>query len=147
MITRRQFGAGLAGVAAMPLISKPAFAAPTRLRMGMLYDYDNGMAFSETAQSLAGTMVEIQGFMAPHLKVDSHFFVLSNQPVESCPFCESEDDWLDTIIFCVMREKQEAIDPGILIWTRGILDIGPATDEETGFVSRVRLLESDFYRA
>jgi hypothetical protein len=85
--------------------------------------------------------------MAPHLKVDSEWFVLSNQPVESCPFCESEDDWIDTIIFVVMREKQPAIDPGTLIWTRGTLDIGPAVDEATGFVSRVRLLEADFYLA
>lgn len=147
MITRRQFGGGLVGLGALPLLTRPALAAPTRIRMGSLYDYDKDMAFSETANKLAGTEVEIQGFMAPHLKVDSHFFVLSNQPVDTCPFCESEDDWLDTIIFVVMREKQEAINPGILIWTRGILDIGPATDAETGFVSRVRLLDADFYRA
>jgi hypothetical protein len=115
--------------------------------MGQLYDYDNDMAYSDHANNLAGTEVEIQGFMAPHLKVDSEWFVLSNQPVESCPFCESEDDWIDTIIFVVMREKQPAIDPGTLIWTRGTLDIGPAVDEATGFVSRVRLLEADFYLA
>ncbi len=146
MINRRTFGAGLM---ALPLVAaaSPAFAAPTRIRMGQLYDYDNDMAYSDYANNLAGTEVEIQGFMAPHLKVDSEWFVLSNQPVESCPFCESEDDWIDTIIFVVMREKQPAIDPGTLIWTRGTLDIGPAVDEATGFVSRVRLLEADFYLA
>lgn len=146
MITRRTFGLGLA---TLPLLgaAMPALAAPTRIRMGQLYDYDNAMAYSDTANQLAGTEVEMQGFMAPHLKVDSDFFILSNQPVESCPFCESEDEWIDTIIFVVMRERQEAIDPGRLIWTRGILDIGTATDEATGFVSRVRLLNADFYEA
>ena len=146
MITRRVFGTGLASLAVLPMAT-PSFAAPKRIRMGSLYDYGNNMAFSETAKQLAGTEVEMQGFMAPHLKVDSDFFILSNQPVESCPFCESEDQWIDTIVFVVMRERQEAIDPGTLIWTRGILDIGPATDEATGFVSRVRLLKADFYKA
>lgn len=146
MVNRRTFGLGLAS---LPLVgaSWPALAAPSRVRMGQLYDYDNDMAYSQVAETLQGTEVEIQGFMAPHLKVDSEFFILSNQPVETCPFCESEDEWIDTIIFVVMRERQEAIDPGILIWTRGILDIGVALDEATGFVSRVRLLDADFYRA
>jgi len=146
MVNRREFGLGLA---ALPLlgVASPALAAPTRIRMGQLYDYDNDMAYSELAHTLAGTEVELQGFMAPHLKVDSEFFILSNQPVETCPFCESEDAWIDTIIFVVMRERQEAINPGLLIWTRGILDIGTAVDEATGFVSRVRLLDADFYLA
>lgn len=144
MITRRAFGAGLAG---LPLLTLPALAAPTRIRMGQLYDYDNNMAFSNDATTLAGTEVEIQGFMAPHLKVDSDFFILSNTPVETCPFCESEDDWIDTIIFVVMRERQEAMDPGTLIWSKGVLEIGPKTDEATGFVSRVRLINADFYAA
>ena len=147
MITRRMFNTGMLALPALSL-SLPALAeTPTRIRMGQLYDYDNDMAFSSTAEELAGKVVEIQGFMAPHLKVDSDFFVLSNTPVETCPFCASEDEWMDTIIFVVMRERQEAINPGTLIWTRGILDIGAATDEATGFVSRVRLLEADFYRA
>lgn len=147
MITRRLFNAGMLALPALTLPAAPAFADTTRVRMGMLYDYNNDMAFSKMAEELAGTEVEIQGFMAPHLKVDSDFFILSNAPVESCPFCESEDDWIDTIIFVVMRERQDAINPGTLIWTRGTLDIGPATDEATGFVSRVRLLNADFYEA
>ena len=146
MVNRRTFSLGLAS---LPLVgaASPALASRTRIRMGQLYDYDNDFAYSEVAHELQGSEVEIQGFMAPHLKVNSEFFVLSNVPVESCPFCASEDEWLDTIIFVVMREQQEAIDPGTLIWTRGTLDIGTATDEATGFVSRVRLLDADFYRA
>jgi hypothetical protein len=141
MITRRAFSAGLA---CLPLLTLPALAAPTRLRMGQLYDYDNNMAFSKDAEALAGQQVEMQGFMAPHLKVDSDFFILSNTPVETCPFCESEDEWIDTIMFVVMRERKEAINPGTLIWTTGVLEIGPKTDEATGFVSRARLVDADF---
>ena len=142
MITRRAFGAGLA---CLPLLTLRVRAAEiTRMRMGQLYDYDNNMAFSQNAERLAGTPVEMQGFMAPHLKVDSDFFILSNTPVETCPFCISEDDWIDTIVFVEMRERQDAIDPGRLIWTTGILEIGPKTDPATGFVSRARLVDAEF---
>jgi hypothetical protein len=82
--------------------------------------------------------------MAPHLKVESDFFVLSNSPVETCPFCASEDEWIDTIVFVRMKKRQEAIRPGNLIQVEGKLEIGPQTDVATGFVSRVRLVEATF---
>ena len=108
--------------------------------------YKDGKAFSDTAKRLAGKPVTMQGFMAPHLKVDSDFFVLSNTPVETCPFCASEDEWIDTIVFVRMRKRQEAVRPGDLIEVVGRLEIGPATDAATGFVSRVRLVDATFKR-
>jgi hypothetical protein len=45
-----------------------------------------------------------------------------------------------------MRTKQEAVPPGSLINVEGTLEIGPATDEATGFVSKVRLVNADFRR-
>jgi hypothetical protein len=110
-----------------------------------LYDEDD--QFSPLARQLTGKRVSIQGFMAPHLKVDSDFFILSNTPVETCPFCASEGDWIDTIIFVRMRTKQEAIDPGTLILVEGTLEVGPARDEATGFVSKVRLTNAEFWKA
>ena len=123
----------------------PARAAAQRIRMFELYDEDD--QFSPLAQQLTGKRVSIQGFMAPHLKVDSDFFILSNTPVETCPFCASEGDWIDSIIFVRMRTKQEAIDPGTLILVEGTLEVGPARDEATGFVSKVRLTNADFWKA
>jgi hypothetical protein len=112
--------------------------------MFQLYEDDND--FSSLARELRGKRVTMQGFMAPHLKVDSDFFILSNTPVETCPFCASEGDWIDSIVFVRMRRKQEATDPGALINVEGTLEIGPETDAATGFVSKVRLTDAEFRR-
>jgi hypothetical protein len=141
MITRRTC---LIAAATLSLAG-PARAAAQRIRMFELYDEDD--QFSPLAQQLTGKRVSIQGFMAPHLKVDSDFFILSNTPVETCPFCASEGDWIDSIIFVRMRTKQEAIDPGTLILVEGTLEVGPARDEATRFVSKVRLTNAEFWKA
>ncbi|MET0963644.1 MAG: hypothetical protein ABWY05_12635 [Noviherbaspirillum sp.] len=138
---RRAFAAGLALFSAAPA----AFAELPRIRMYELYREDR--SFSDTAKRLAGKTISVQGFMAPHLKVESDFFVLSNAPVESCPFCESEDQWIETIIFVRMKKRQEAARPGDLILVVGRLEIGPQTDEATGFVSRVRLVDASYQRS
>ena len=106
--------------------------------------YEQDLSFSDLAKRLKGKPITIQGFMAPHLKVESDFFVLSNSPVETCPFCESEDQWIDSIIFVRMKKRQDAVSPGTLIEVAGILEIGPQTDSATGFVSRVRLADATF---
>jgi hypothetical protein len=136
----------LHGAAALlPLLPVGVMAqAVPRIRMFELYTPD--MAFSDLARKLAGKPITIQGFMAPHLKVESDFFVLSNTPVDTCPFCESEDQWIDTIIFVRMKKRQEAARPGQLIQVSGRLEIGPQTDKATGFVSRVRLADASFER-
>jgi len=137
---RRQW---LLGTAALGPLAAWADAVP-RIRMFELYQPD--LSFSDLAKRLKGKPIAIQGFMAPHLKVESDFFVLSNSPVETCPFCESEDQWIDTIIFVRMKKRQEAVAPGMLIQVTGLLEIGPQTDSATGFVSRVRLADATFQR-
>lgn len=139
-IRRRQVA--LWAAACLP-VRALAQSAP-RIRMFELYKPD--LSFSDLAQRLAGKQVSIQGFMAPHLKVESDFFVLSNTPVDTCPFCESEDQWIDTIIFVRMKTRQEAVRPGELIQVQGQLEIGPKTDAASGFVSRVRLAGATFQR-
>jgi redox-regulated HSP33 family molecular chaperone len=127
-----------AAVALLPFASLAAELP--RIRMFELYRDDK--SYSETARKLAGRTICMQGFMAPHLKVESDFFVLSNSPVETCPFCASEDEWIDTIVFVRMKKRQEAIRPGKLVQVEGKLEIGPQTDAATGFVSRVRLVDA-----
>src|SRR5215207_270998 len=141
MITRRTC---LIAAATLSLAG-PARAAAQRIRMFELYDEDD--QFSPLAQQLTSKRVSIQGFMAPHLKVDSDFFILSNTPVETCPFCASEGDWIDSIVFVRMRARQEMAAPGTLILVQGTLEVGPATDPTTGFVSKVRLTDAVFQRA
>jgi hypothetical protein len=138
---RRQLAAVLG---LLPLAGAALAAQPPRIRMFELYNEDKERSFSATARRLAGKVVTVQGFMAPHLKVDSDFFVLSNQPVETCPFCASEDQWIDTIIFVRMKKRQEAANPGDLILVEGRLEIGPQVDAATGFTSRVRLVDASF---
>jgi hypothetical protein len=140
MLTRRTWLAAALATA----LGKPAYAMP-RVRMFELYDDDND--FSALARELNGTRISMQGFMAPHLKVDSDFFILSNTPVETCPFCASEGDWIDSIVFVRMRRKQEAVDPGVVIRVEGKLEIGPEKDAETGFFSKIRLTDAEFTRA
>jgi hypothetical protein len=140
MLTRRTWL--IAAALGLGLLT-PAVAA-RRVRMFELYGDDND--FSPLAKELNGQRVAMQGFMAPHLKVDSDFFILSNTPVETCPFCASEGDWIDSIVFVRMRRKQEAVDPGAVIMVEGKLEIGPEKDPETGFFSKVRITEADFRR-
>jgi hypothetical protein len=139
-MNRRQFAVSLALLSTAPA----AFAEPPRIRMFELYKED--LSFSDTAKRLNGKIISMQGFMAPHLKVESDFFVLSNTPVETCPFCESEDQWIDTIVFVRMKKRREAVNPGDLIQVMGRLEIGPQTDAATGFVSRVRLVDASYHR-
>lgn len=130
-------------VAAVTLLPLTSLAAELpRVRMFELYKDDK--SYTDTAKRLAGKTISMQGFMAPHLKVESDFFVLSNAPVETCPFCASEDEWIDTIVFVRMKKRQEATRPGNLIQVEGKLEIGPQTDVATGFVSRVRLVDATF---
>jgi len=142
MLRRHLALAGACLFACLPLAALAQAIA--RIRMFELYKPD--LSFSDLAKKLAGKPVSIQGFMAPHLKVESDFFVLSNTPVETCPFCASEDQWIDTIIFVRMKKRQEAVRPGELIQVVGRLEIGPQTDAATGFVSRVRLTDASYQR-
>ena len=139
MLTRRTW---LTAALALGMTT-PALTAQ-RVRMFELYD--DSSEFSPLAKELNGKRIFMQGFMAPHLKVDSDFFILSNTPVETCPFCASEGDWIDSIVFVRMRRKQEAVDPGAIIMVEGKLEIGPEKDPETGFFSKVRLTDAEFRR-
>lgn len=137
---RRQLAASLVLCSVVPAV----FAEVPRIRMFELYKDD--LSFSDTAKRLNGKTISMQGFMAPHLKVESDFFVLSNSPVETCPFCASEDEWINTIVFVRMKKRQDAVRPGDLIQVLGRLEIGPQKDAATGFVSRVRLVDATFQR-
>ena len=82
-----------------------------------------GLTFSDKTMSLEGGEVTISGFMAPPLTPTIHFFVLTEVPMSVCPFCSSDADWPDNII--VVK-----VDDSIT---------GSETDEETGFVSQLRI--------
>ena len=103
-----------------------------------------GLQFSEKLKSLAQKTVSVQGFMAPPLKPEANFLVMTREPVSLCPFCNSDQDWPDNIIVVYLSAKQEFVQPNRPIVVTGTLQLGSHTDEQTGFVSLVRLVEATF---
>lgn len=118
-------------------------AGPIRLRD--LYEKD--LSFSPLAQSLAGMRIEVRGFMAPPLKADLPFFVLTKQPKATCPFCSNEEEWPDDILAVYTKRVERVIPYNAGIIVRGVLELGSQTDKVTGFVSRVRLVDAVVERA
>ncbi|MGX1305843.1 hypothetical protein AB7M35_000563 [Amorphus suaedae] len=140
-MNRRHFLAGLAGTLALPRIAR---AADEPLRIRALYD--KGFVFSSAAEALNGDRVTFRGFMAPPLKADSTFFVLTARPMAVCPFCESEAQWPDDILAVYAKRVVDVIPFNVEIVARGRLELGTYEDPETGFVSRVRILDATFER-
>ena len=133
-------GAGLA----LPLAPARA-AGPEKIRLRDLWG--NGGAFSALAEKLSGARVEMQGYMAPPLKAEMNFFVLTRIPMAVCPFCDSEASWPEDLILVFVAGELTPLPINDLIRVAGRLDLGTKTDPATGFVSRARLMDSDFARA
>ena len=106
--------------------------------------YNKDLSFSKNAQKLNGNEVKVFGFMAPPLKAEANFFVLTKMPMSVCPFCESEADWPDDILLVYTKTTITPLPFNVPIITIGTLDIGTKTDTETGFVSKIRMLESEY---
>lgn len=102
--------------------------------------------FSELAKQLAGKRIAVRGYMAPPLKAEIDFFVLTRIPMAFCPFCDSNASWPDDLMLVRVANALAVVPFNTLIVTEGVLDIGTETDEATGFVSRVRLVDAQ-YRA
>lgn len=124
------------------VLSSVTYANDDQIKLREIYKKD--LSFSEKSIILQGKEVRIYGFMAPPLKAVSNFFVLTKMPMSVCPFCESDADWPDDIIAVYSNKIVKAVPFNVPIIVQGILDLGEHKDEETGFYSRVRLLESEY---
>ena len=131
----------LAMIVAVGAPARPG-AAADRIRIRDLYG--RGAAFSDQALALDEQRVQIQGFMAPPLKPDAEFFVLTKLPMAVCPFCDSELDWPNDIVLVRLRGRQDWVDFNQPILVTGTLALGTEIDPATGFVSRVRLVDASF---
>jgi hypothetical protein len=139
----------LQGLAALG-ISGPAFAAePAMIAFDSLYKSFGvlGFQFSDRVTSLRGQEVRITGYMAPPLKPESRFFVLTREPLAICPFCQSDADWPVDIVVIFMKEETPMVSAGRKVAVTGRLEIGSATDPDTGFVSQIRLVDASFHVA
>ncbi|WP_301874601.1 hypothetical protein [uncultured Dialister sp.] len=99
----------------------------------------DGLTFSDKTLSLEGGTVTVSGYMAPPLTPTIHFFVLTEVPMSVCPFCSSDADWPDNIIVVKVDNPITALPYDTPITVTGTLEIGSETDEETGFVSQLRV--------
>ena len=145
-ITRR----GFIGAAAMLPIAASASrvrAATASLAFDDLYSKFSalGLAFSPKVKSLNGQSVEMNGFMAPPLKAEAKFFVLTEIPMSICPFCSTDSDWPDNIVVIYLAEKQTFVQGGTRIAVSGTLEVGTWTDPETGFLSRLRIRDASYW--
>lgn len=101
-----------------------------------------GVEFSPTLRELSGQQVTMRGFMAPPLKPKLDFFVLTKQPMATCPFCSTAADWPPDIVLVIMPDGRE-LDPSIRpLRVTGRLEVGIKRDDETGFVSLIRIYAS-----
>lgn len=140
---RRQF---LATLAAAPLLTQitPALASTPSLRFRDMYS--RGKDLSEAALALQGRRIQMTGYMAPPLKPEINFFVLTKIPMATCPFCNDATDWPNDIVVSYFEGELEFTRFSNLIRVEGTFDTGVKTDEPTGFVSKVRLLDTTYTR-
>lgn len=134
-IRRAAAGALLAAAtAAMPVLAED-------MTFDELYSgwSSEGLQLSEKAASLEGQTITMTGYMAPPLTPTIHFFVLTEVPMSVCPFCSSDADWPDNIIVVKLNEPVTALPYDAPIQVTGTLEIGSEMDEETGFVSQLRI--------
>jgi len=146
-ISRRAALVGsLAALATPVILARPAQAAVPTLTFDDLYGSVGvlGLTFSDKVKQLAGQTVTMRGFMAPPLKAEAAFFVLTEIPMSICPFCSSDSDWPDNIVVVYLDAKQTFVQPNTVIEVSGTLEYGSWTDAETGFVSLLRLRGARF---
>jgi hypothetical protein len=103
-----------------------------------------GFSFSPKTKALAGRSVRVTGFMAPPLRLEGRFFVLTRAPVSLCPFCNSDADWPMDILVVYLKAEETFVQENRPLAVTGRLELGSYTDPDTGFVSQARLMDATY---
>jgi len=148
-VTRRRALSGAAALFAALHCGAAQAEEPRTLLFDQLYKSFGvrGYEFSDVVLGLSGKPVSVRGYMAPPLKAESSFFVLTREPLALCPFCQSDADWPVDIIVIYLKNASPLISAGEAVMVRGKLEVGSWTDPETGFVSQLRIVEASYRRA
>ena len=85
----------------------------------------------------------MRGYMAPPLKPESKFFVLTREPVAVCPFCSSDAQWPSDIVVIYLSSTLAPLNLSQRIEVTGKLEMGSWTDPESGFVSQVHIVNAE----
>lgn len=114
---------------------------PIPIKFDEFYDGFNlrkGLILSDKLVSLDSLEVAIEGYMAPPLKADLDYFMLTKIRLAFCPFCSSAADWPDDIALVYMVDGTTTVTQQPVRVT-GRIEIGQSMDAETGMVSIVRI--------
>ena len=112
--------------------------------LGFSEFYVTGTEPTAKLNALNGKEVTLSGSMAPPLKAESDFFVLTRTPMAVCPFCDSEMDWPSDIVLAKCDGLVEVTPFNRRIVVDGKLAVGFEKDAATGFVSFVRLMHAQY---
>lgn len=140
LLSRRMM---ILGMTALPF-ARPAYATDRPVLLRDLYNKD--LSFSALATGMRGKRIQVRGFMAPPLRAESKFFVLTRRPMAVCPFCNDDADWPTDIVAIYTKRLVRVIGFNIPITVTGTLELDTFKDPETGFVSRVRLVDAYYER-
>jgi hypothetical protein len=114
---------------------------PVKLTFDEFYDGYNvrtGLILSDKLVSLDGQPVVIEGYMAPPLKAELDWFVLTRIQLAYCPFCSTAADWPDDIALVYLDDSTiRPTERPMRLY--GTLEVGPSIDPETGMLSLVRI--------
>lgn len=138
MLNRRTF---LASSLAMPLLGGRAFAQEGVIKLRDLY---HRQAISEFAIATEGQRISVDGYMAPPLKAETNFFVLTRRPMSVCPFCETEAEWPSDIVAVYAKRIVNPVPYNVKIVVNGLLELGAYRDPDLGFLSMVRLTDASY---
>jgi hypothetical protein len=141
LVDRRQLLMGAVGLSINAWSPQASADQATPIAFDMIYKSFGvrGLEFSDRVLALKGALVEMEGYVAPPLKVESRFFVLTREPLAICPFCQSDADWPVDIVVIYTRGDIRLPPAGSKTLAIGQLGVGSYTDPETGFVSQIRI--------
>ncbi len=115
--------------------------SPVRMTFEEFYDgYDlrTGLVLSDKLTALDGEQVMMEGYMAPPLKPQLDYFVLTRIRLAFCPFCSNASDWPDDIALIYLPDETTNVTE-FPVRITGRMEVGASVDQETGMVSLVRI--------
>ena len=115
----------------LPILALPLLArAAESLSFETLYKSIGvlGIKYSDKAIVLKGQQVRLRGYMAPPLKPESKFFVLTREPVSVCPFCASDAEWPIDVVVIYLKGTLAPLNFSQRIEVEGKLETGSWTD-------------------
>lgn len=144
--TRRAVLCGASALAAQLRIESARGASPEALEFADLYKSFGvrGVELSDRLVGLKGRRATLKGFMAPPLKPETDFFVLTREPVSICPFCSSDAEWPVDIVVVYLAKAAAPRSFADRLAVTGTVEIGAKTDANTGFVSLIRFVDAEF---